>query len=283
MTRTRIAFLDVDGTILEHGSVIAPSTVTAIRTARAAGHQVWLCTGRADADIHPEVREIGFDGIISNGGAYATRDGVFVLERPMPRVDVEAIETHLRDHGIPYFLQTHDAVFASPGIAEVTAEYFDRIRRERLSHLTALGHTPSSAPTLDRYRPLAEVDRDRVAKAVFISPDTQALASTSTLLDERFDVIPGSIPLPAGSNGEIGLVGVTKGSAILEVLDLLGIDPVDAIGIGDSWNDVPMFEVVGTAIAMGNAARELQTLAGEVTTAVLDDGIHNAFDRMGLI
>ncbi len=283
MTRTRIAFLDVDGTILEHGSVIAPSTVTAIRTARAAGHQVWLCTGRADADIHPEVREIGFDGIISNGGAYATRDGVFVLERPMPRVDVEAIETHLQDHGIPYFLQTHDAVFASPGIAEVTAEYFDRIRRERLSHLTALGHTPSSAPTLDRYPPLAEADRDRVAKAVFISPDTQALASTSTLLDERFDVIPGSIPLPAGSNGEIGLVGVTKGSAILEVLDLLGIDPVDAIGIGDSWNDVPMFEVVGTAIAMGNAAPELQTLAGEVTTAVLDDGIHNAFDRMGLI
>ncbi|MFV1315617.1 hypothetical protein [Klebsiella pneumoniae] len=35
---TRIAFLDVDGTILEHGSLIAPSTVTAIRQARANGH-----------------------------------------------------------------------------------------------------------------------------------------------------------------------------------------------------------------------------------------------------
>lgn len=90
-------------------------------------------------------------------------------------------------------------------------------------------------------------------------------------------------PQHAGSNGEIGLVGVTKGSAIIEVLDLLGIDPTDAIGIGDSWNDAPMFEVVGTPIAMGNAAPELQRLAGDVTTAVLDDGIHNAFSRLGLI
>ena len=48
---TRIAFLDVDGTILEHGSVIAPSTVTAIRRARENGHRVWLCTGRSAGDL----------------------------------------------------------------------------------------------------------------------------------------------------------------------------------------------------------------------------------------
>ena len=49
----RIVFIDVDGTILEHGSVIAPSTVSAIRAARRAGHLVYLCTGRSAGDIHP--------------------------------------------------------------------------------------------------------------------------------------------------------------------------------------------------------------------------------------
>jgi hydroxymethylpyrimidine pyrophosphatase-like HAD family hydrolase len=44
-----------------------------------------------------------------------------------------------------------------------------------------------------------------------------------------------------------------------------------------------MFEVCGTAIAMGNAAPEVQALADEVTTAIDDDGIHNAFTRHGLL
>lgn len=280
---TRTAFLDVDGTILEHGSAIAPSTITAIRQARANGHLVWLCTGRAEGDIHPDVLAIGFDGAISNGGAYATRDGEMVVAHPMRRDDVTAIEEYFAAHGIHYFLQTHDAVFASPGIEPVMREYVQKRLAARTAELAALGHPAPARGPIPRTRPLAEVDRDRVAKAVFVSPSPDTVAHAAARLGERFHVIPGSIPLPGGSNGEIGLSGVTKGSAILEVLALLGLDPVDAIGIGDSWNDVEMFEVVGTPVAMGNAVPELQRLAGRVTTAVLDDGVHNAFAELGLL
>ncbi|WP_125133046.1 Cof-type HAD-IIB family hydrolase [Microbacterium sp. 10M-3C3] len=280
----RIAFLDVDGTILEHGSVIAPSTVTAIRTARANGHAVWLCTGRADGDIHPDVRAIGFDGAISNGGAYAVDgDGRLLVEHPMPRADVEAVEAYFHAHGIEYFLQSHGAVFASPGIVAMTDEFFRRRHAQRAAELEARG-LPVDAPSpMIRFRPLAEVDRDRVAKAVFVSPAADTVAHSAAELGPRFHVIPGSIPLPGGSNGEIGMTGVTKGSAILEVLALLGRDPAESIGIGDSWNDVEMFEVVADPVAMGNAPAELQALAGRVTTTVLDDGVHNAFAALGLL
>ncbi len=276
---TRIAFLDVDGTILEHGSLIASSTVTAIRQARANGDLVWLCTGRAEGDIHPDVTAIGFDGAISNGGAYATRNDEMLVRHPMRRDDVAAIEDYFAAHGIHYFLQSHDAVFASPGIEPVMREYV----RERLARRAAAGLDVPATTAIPRTRPLAEVDRDQVAKAVFVSPAADTVAHAAVELGERFHVIPGSIPLPGGSNGEIGLTGVTKGSAILEVLALLGLDPADAIGIGDSWNDVEMFEVVGTPVAMGNAVPELQRLAGRVTTAVLDDGVHNAFAELGLL
>lgn len=280
---TRIAFLDVDGTILEHGSLIAPSTVTAIRQARDNGHLVWLCTGRAEGDIHPDVIAIGFDGAISNGGAYATRDGETVVSHPMHRDDVAAIEDYFAAHGIHYFLQTHEAVFASPGIEPVMREYVRARLAERAAEFAEKGIDAPATTSIPRARPLSEVDRDRVAKAVFVSPATDTVAHAAVELGERFHVIPGSIPLPGGSNGEIGLTGVTKGSAILEVLALLGLDPADAIGIGDSWNDVEMFEVVGTPVAMGNAVPELQALAGRVTTAVLDDGVHNAFADLGLL
>lgn len=280
---TRIAFLDVDGTITDHGSVIAPSTVEAVRQARANGHRVWLCTGRTEADIHPDVIDIGFDGIISNGGAYATRDDDMLLARPMPRADVEALEDYFRTHGIHYFLQTHDAVHASPGMAETMEQFLRARHAQRAEDLAALG-LPSDVDHRQRdLRDVADVDRDRVAKAVFVSPSPDTVAHAAAELGEGFHVIPGSMPLPGGSNGEIGQAGVTKGSAITEVLGVLGLSATDAIGIGDSWNDVEMFEVVGTPVAMGNAEPELQRLAGRVTTAVLDDGVRNAFADLGLI
>ena len=74
-----------------------------------------------------------------------------------------------------------------------------------------------------------------------------------------------------------------KGAAIEAILAHLGIDAADAIGIGDNGNDAEMFEVCGTAIAMGNAVEGVKALADQVTTAIDDDGIHNAFVRDGLI
>lgn len=279
---TRIAFLDVDGTILEHGSLIAPSTVTAIRQARANGHLVWLSTGRSAGDVHPDVLAIGFDGAITNGGAYATRGDEMLVEQPMPRADVELLERYFEAHGIHYFLQTHGGVFASEGMGDVMTAYRRERHAERAAQLAAEGLT-AEEPLWKEPRPVAEVDRDAVAKAVFVSPSIDTVAHAAAELGDGFHVIPGSIPLPGGSNGEIGQAGVTKGSAITAVLAQLGLPATDAIGIGDSWNDVEMFEVVGTPVAMGNAAPELQKLAGRVTTSVLEDGVHNAFAELGLI
>ncbi|MEV7769786.1 Cof-type HAD-IIB family hydrolase [Microbacterium sp. NPDC086615] len=279
---TRIAFLDVDGTILEHGSLIAPSTVTAIRQARANGHQVWLSTGRSAGDVHPDVLAIGFDGAITNGGAYATRGEEMLVEQPMPRADVELLERYFETHGIHYFLQTHGGVFASEGMGAVMTAYRRERHAERAAQLAEQGLT-AEEPLWKEPRPVAEVDRDAVAKAVFVSPSIDTVVHAAAELGDAFHVIPGSIPLPGGSNGEIGQAGVTKGSAITSVLAQLGLPATDAIGIGDSWNDVEMFEVVGTPVAMGNAVPELQKLAGRVTTSVLDDGVHNAFAELGLI
>lgn len=47
MTSQRIAFLDVDGTVIDSGELIAQSTIDAVRGARANGHLVYPSTGRA--------------------------------------------------------------------------------------------------------------------------------------------------------------------------------------------------------------------------------------------
>lgn len=267
----RIAFLDVDGTILDHHGMVAPSTVDAIRSARAAGHLVFLSTGRSSVDVPPVVRVIGFDGVVSNGGAYATVGDEIVVARPMPLDAVRKLIGYFEAADIRYLLQTDGGAYAS---AEVRAVFDDLHRRLFASH------DHDSAPQL---HDIATMDRAHVAKAVFLSGDANAVARAQSDLGDAFHVVPGSMPLPGGSNGEIGMLGTTKGSAILEVLAHLGATTDAAIGIGDSWNDVEMFEVCGVGIAMGNADPALRALADEVTTSVTDDGVWNAFVRHGLI
>ena len=282
---SRIVFIDVDGTILEHGSRMSASTPAAIAAARANGHLVYLCTGRSAGDINPRVREIEVDGAITNGGAFAVRGGEQIVAHPMPRPLVDRMIAYFVAHDAHYFLQTDATVYVSPGVLEYAAK-FRRAAHPPVDGADAAQESAAASEDvalLNHYRPLDEVDLDAVVKATFLSTSSDTLALAAGELGPEFHVIPGSIPLPGGSNGEICQQGVNKGAAIVEVLELLGRDAADAVGIGDSWNDVEMFQVVGTAVAMGNADPELQAMADIVTTDVLDDGIHNALTRLGLI
>ncbi|MFH8251313.1 HAD family hydrolase [Microbacterium sp. B2969] len=281
--RQRIVFLDVDGTILEHGSHVSPSTGPAIRALRAAGHLVYLSTGRSASDIHPNVAEIGFDGAVTNSGALVVSDGEVIVDRPLSRAATDRMLTAMRNRGIRYFLQTRDAVYASGDMAELMRDYAAALDA-RVAAGQEVRPEDSLVGLAERTFPSAsEADLTRIDKAVFVSDHPEGLEELRADLGDEFLVVPGSMPLPGGSNGEISERSTTKGSAIELLLAHLGIDSADAIAVGDSWNDIEMFQVCGVSVAMGNAQPELKELADFVTTDVLDDGIANAFRRLGLI
>ncbi|MFB8386229.1 Cof-type HAD-IIB family hydrolase [Microbacterium sp. NPDC055910] len=275
----RIVFIDVDGTIIDHDEYVAPSTVAAIRGAREAGHLVYLCTGRARGDLHPAVRAIGFDGAITNGGATAHVADEQIVSRLMPAASVSRLVGSFEARGIHYFLQTDDEVFASPGMLALVRE---RVRAARTAavegpedSLAGIGHRT--------YRDVSDAPRDTVAKAVFVSLADDAVEVLDRELGDEFHVVNGSMPLPGGTSGEICMLGTNKGSAIELVLEHLGLEASDAVGVGDSWNDVEMFEVCGTAVAMGNAEPTLKALADHITTTVRDNGVWNAFRALDLV
>ncbi|TQJ30175.1 Cof-type HAD-IIB family hydrolase [Microbacterium sp. SLBN-146] len=279
----RTVFIDVDGTILEHGAGVAPSTVVAIRAARANGHRVLLCTGRARGDIHPSVVEIGFDGGITNGGVTAEIDGETVVSRLMPAASVDRMVSAFERHGTHYFLQTDDEVFASAGMTALVRAHVRELQEKDAADGVVRAEDSLAGLANRTYRDVAAAPADEIAKSVFVSLEGDGLETLASDLGDEFHVVPGSIPLPGGSNGEICLRGTNKGSAIALVLDHLGVDAAEAIGIGDSWNDVEMFEVCGTSVAMGNALPELKAMADHVTTSIAEDGVWNAFRHLGLL
>ncbi|WP_439590927.1 Cof-type HAD-IIB family hydrolase [Microbacterium sp.] len=280
---SRIVFIDVDGTILEHGASVAASTVDAIQAARTAGHRVMLCTGRAQGDIDPAVLAIGFDGAITNGGATAVVGDEVVVSRLLSPESVDRLVGAMHGLGIHYFLQTDDEIFASPGMTALVREYVRGLQADDDARGITRPEDSLAGLATRTYRDAALAPTGAVAKAVFVSLEDDGLARLEAAIGDEFHIVPGSIPLPGGSNGEICLLGTNKGTAIELVLAHLGEDPDDVIGIGDSWNDVEMFQVCGTSVAMGNAEPELKALADVVTTSIADHGVRNAFVRLGLI
>ena len=65
---------------------------------------------------------------------------------------------------------------------------------------------------------------------------------------------------------------VSKGAAFEPLASHLGIDPAQTVAIGDSPNDVELFGVVGTSIAVANATDEAKNAADRVMSGSYADG-----------
>lgn len=77
--------------------------------------------------------------------------------------------------------------------------------------------------------------------------------------------------------------GTSKATGIAWLCSYLGVEKEDTYGIGDSINDLDMFNYVGHGIAMGNATQVAKDAAEYVTTDIHADGIRCALQHYGLI
>ena len=73
--------------------------------------------------------------------------------------------------------------------------------------------------------------------------------------------------------GDILPVDASKARGILDVCQHFGIDAADCMAFGDGLNDLEMFDLVGFAVAMGNAKPELKERANLITGTIEEQGI----------
>ena len=73
---------------------------------------------------------------------------------------------------------------------------------------------------------------------------------------------------------------VSKGQALLELCDLVGIEPAQTVAIGDHLNDLAMIQVAGLGVAVANAHEVLKQQADYVTTAEDTAGVAEVLERV---
>ena len=83
--------------------------------------------------------------------------------------------------------------------------------------------------------------------------------------------------------GEITPKNINEVKGIRKILTAAEKKQKDVVAIGDGTEDLEMLQFAQTGVALGNAKEEVKAVSDYVTKAVLEEGIREAFEYLGLI
>lgn len=75
---------------------------------------------------------------------------------------------------------------------------------------------------------------------------------------------------------------INKGTGLRKIAGMMGLDPMDFAAIGDSENDVEMFEASGFGIAVANGDEKIKKAANHITKAAFGKGAVEAIEFLNL-
>ena len=243
MARIRALALDLDGTLLGADEQVSTAVAEAVRRAAKTIH-VSIVTGRESESVLAFANELGLTSPqVGDNGALILdpASGESVWSAAMSSEVASLAVRVVKESGYE-FMATHDkGVIRDPA----------RLDTHQLTRVTAFDLTVEEAD--DMVRQLSGRDGLDVVKAYLPYNGLWAVNLTRS--------------------------GVNKGTGLRALCGLLGIVPSEVAAVGDSYNDLPLFEAAGLPIAMGGAPAELLNLARHEVASVEHDGLVEAIEQ----
>lgn len=258
MTDIKIAFFDIDGTMLPFGARQLPERmVETLNRLQANGIRICVATGRSATEL-PKFEGVDFDAYMTFNGSLCYDKTGDIFSNPLPQEALKKVIANATAIGRPVGIATRTRLAAN-GVDRDLADYyaiahlkleaaedFDEVAQQQVYQLL-VGSRPQEYPAL-----LQNVQGAKIA----------------AWWDRAVDVIP---------------VSAGKGVGVMKVLEHYGLTPEQAMAFGDGNNDLEMLQTVGWGVAMGNASEELKAAATDVCGNVDEDGIYKYCLEKGLI
>lgn len=258
-----VVFFDYDGTLVDESANISlptSTTLKALKKLQQNGYMVALCTGRAKCHV-PSAIDFRFDCYITSNGACAEINEQLIHNICFEKKDIALFESYFQKRKINYILERHTTCDCH----NMEEYYF----KELISFYKLPTHC---------FIPMHEKSFENVNKIVIQFDKREKLSDFSSVFKNYY-----LVPQIYQHAIDIGKKGVTKSTGIQAVLNYLNLDKKHTYAFGDSGNDIEMFQLVGTSIAMGTHTPDLAPYANYITDKVADNGIKNALLKYGLI
>ncbi len=250
---------DLDGTVLNSKNQLPDAVRDALLGLRDRGIRLVLATGRTSLQIREYVSVLKLDTpvITCNGGVITdAKSGEILSVRYFAPEKIRAIVHSALERGLDFLLYTNEYVYHSE----------HSVRILKFSNYNKTVPERFQVPI----RPVCELPGfDGIIKILI----THDLSIMPELIREWDD---GTISVVSSGENLIDIMpgrGTSKGEALLNVCERMGISPENVAVFGDSPNDISMFSVSGFAVAMGNAADAVKAAADFVTSTCDEDGV----------
>jgi Cof subfamily protein (haloacid dehalogenase superfamily) len=263
----KLVATDMDGTLLNPDQKLSPVVAETVRQVRATGVRVVLCSGRPLPGVMSFLPELNLispdDYAIPYNGALVqnTATGAVLIRHTLSFADYLRLHYEGEKLGVTVAVEDEEAMYTD------APELDAHIMYEAVA---------TSMPL--RFRTPQRLDRTHEFSKVFFSGDKDALDRVEAEMDpqlrEMFYVVRSEDYLLEFINPN-----ASKGAALKELAAKLGIDASEVLVMGDSHNDVSMFEFAGTGIAMGNAIDDVKKIATAVTGTNAEDGVAQALRK----
>lgn len=279
---------DMDGTILHNHTKIAPETAEVVRKAEEAGIRFAIATGRNHYNAKEILDEVGLTCPIvsSNGGRVLTETGDVLHEVDLTLEEARDIVSilHQEQYGdIFYEMYTSAGLVADRGdLIEASMKNLKANGDDRSLQMYEFFknryYVNEDVKLVEDIQAFIDDEAGRVYKFIAFSSHLENMTALWKEIDER---VAGVYVTSSGTdNIEVMAHGADKGHGITKLAEHYGIDLKDVVVIGDNLNDVPMFEVAGKGIAMGNSHEELIAISDHVTERHDEYGVANALERI---
>ena len=244
---------DMDFTLLSPGQDVPEGNKEAIRALKEAGVAFTIATGRSSFLVGKFAEDLGIEVPVmtSNGGSlFDAKARKQFASRDFDDTKIRSLLRLLMDREADATLYSDEGIFFCP---DSSRKYFVEGYNE--------GVEPAKqSPIIDIDRSFPEQEKiPGFNKILLISPDKE--------VEDIFLSDPELVLISSGPNlYDVMCKGVSKGNALLELADYLGIPADNTFAIGDSDNDLSMIESAKYGIAMGNATAEIKKASSYITT-----------------
>lgn len=268
--------LDIDGTLLNTGKIIAEKTKQALIAAQEKGIKVILASGRPTTgmlELAEQLEMTKYEGfLVSYNGARVTDclTKKVLFNQAMSIETGQAILEHLKKFDVIAMIDKEDYLYVNDvysGMLDLPDGAFNIIEYE------ARGGNFK----------LSEID-DLAAFATFpinkilIAAQPEYLQKIAPALHAPFDEIV-TAAFSAPFYFEFTDKGIDKAKALNTVFPEMGIHSENIIAFGDGHNDRSIIEYAGIGVAMGNAVDALKEIADDVTLSCDEDGIAAGLEK----
>ncbi|WP_134683779.1 HAD family hydrolase [Brevibacillus migulae] len=275
--------LDMDGTMLNEQNRVSDNLNQLLKELRRRGTYVFIATGRTPREIKDVApADLEVDGYVtSNGMAVYLGEELLVQHALSPSLVHELVE-EARKREIYYEVHPNTGARVS---LEADRGYFDKQITDPKPETVEINEWLSRKNAMnEQIEWQSALDAGSVAKIYFFSRDLETIQQFRSDLEVRKQETAFATFSSTEHNVEIMVANVSKATGIKLLLDRFSITNHEIVAVGDSENDLPMFQYAGHAVAMKNAAEHVKKHADEVTPhSYREDGLYHYLKNLFLV